>query len=318
MSMQVSKGAELPEAYLAPALLYRSAREGLEDLLRQPMLFGVARPAVLLPSFIGWSPNEGSGVFDPITNLRLPFGFYRLERDLAVDVEALEEALSTGRYQVLVVIHYFGRTERNLVAIRALADRHQVVLIEDLAHGFFTAQMGGAAGQVGSVGVYSLHKMFAMPARQGGMLRYRDRGLLDGQRETAPELARLVLDYDWVGIARARRRHFCELTRRLAKLPGCGRSFELLWPELAPFDVPQSLPVRIIRGDRNAVYHSMNSGGVGMVSLYHTLVDALASFSEMMELASTIINFPVHQDVDVNAYDGIVAAFEASLGAATR
>ncbi len=82
--------------------------------------------------------------------------------------------LSEGDVDVLVVIHYFGRVQPDLEKVRALADQHRVLLVEDLAHGFFTAQRGGPAGRTGAVAAYSLHKMFATPESRGGMLVHRD------------------------------------------------------------------------------------------------------------------------------------------------
>ena len=142
---------------------------------------------------------------------------------------------------------------------------------------------------------------------------YRDRSYLTGQSETAPELARELLDVDQAGIANHRRQVFSGLTRRLRALPGHGTDFELMWPELRDDESPQTLPVRVIGEGRDAVYHAMNSEGIGMVSLYHTLIDQLSSFEGMVGLSRHIINFPVHQDVPADGLDAVVDAFQRAL-----
>jgi dTDP-4-amino-4,6-dideoxygalactose transaminase len=310
--MTIGKGATDPDHFHHRSLFYHAAREGFGDLLAHVLRTG--RDNVLLPAFIGWSPREGSGVFDPVRASPAKAVFYDLNPDLTVDLKSLEQALGAQPGGLLVVIHYFGRTQPHMAAIRKLADRHQTLLIEDLAHGFYSWAIGGAAGRWGHAALFSLHKM--LPRGDGGMMLYRDASLLTGQQETAPELARFLLDYDWFAIAAARRANFMAITEQLWASPHNGKRFELLWPGLSPSDVPQTLPVRILAGDRDAIYHRMNEAGFGMTSLYHTLIEEVRKdFPAMGALSRTIINFPVHQDVDPAAIDGLIQAFERSLDA---
>ena len=314
----ITQTATSPQTHRLPSLFYRSAREGMQDVLAQPAVLPNPGAGVLLPAFIGWSPREGSGVYDPVQGLGLRAGFYDLNPDLTVNLSKLEAELQRG-YRVLVLIHYYGRTEPQLEAVRELADRHGALLVEDLAHGFYSAQLGGVAGSRGDINLYSLHKMFPTPGAQGGMIAYRNTRLLAGQQETAPELARLILNYDWAAIGVARRRNAEAVLAALHKLPECGREFELLWPELAPGDVPQTLPVRIRRGDRDHIYHVMNADGYGMVSLYHTLIEPVREdFAEMVALSKSVINFPVHQDLDPMHIPGMMQAFQSALRAAQK
>lgn len=308
--MTIAKGAADPGRFHHRTLFYRAAREGFGDLLDQYL--GEGRDTVLLPAFIGWSPREGSGVFDPVRASTAQPVFYDLDPDLTVNLAALERALAGRSGGLLVVLHYFGRTELRMEAIRDLARRHDMVLVEDLAHGFYSWAIGGVAGRWGEVSLFSLHKM--LPRGDGGMMLYRDPALLTGQHETAPELARFLLDYDWAAIAAARTANFDRLVTRLRASPQHDRGFALLWPERSSGDVPQTLPVRILHGDRDAVYHRMNAEGFGMVSLYHTLIEEVrADFPEMVALSRAIINFPVHQDVDPAEIDALVASFEQAL-----
>ncbi|WP_426987618.1 DegT/DnrJ/EryC1/StrS family aminotransferase [Pseudarthrobacter sp. Y6] len=310
MHGQISKTASNSDNFFEPAFFYRSAREGMCDFLAQN--FAEPHDGVLLPAFIGWSPNEGSGVFDPVKELGNPFGFYNLNPDLTVELQDLERKLASGDFRILVIIHYFGRTEPALLTISALADKYGVLLVEDLAHGFFSAVGGSEAGSFGHVRLFSLHKMF--PFTQGGLITYASPSLVKGQKSTMAELAVNILSYNWTSIAERRRSNFVDITERLKSLPECGSKFELLWPELGSSDVPQTLPVRIAGDSRDDVYRRMNEAGFGMVSLYHTLIEQVRNdFDSMTELSRHIINFPVHQDVLPELLDALVRTFQSHL-----
>lgn len=310
MSRRIAKTAVDASNFFEPALFYRSAREGMRDFLAN--VLSESQDAVLLPAFIGWSPNEGSGVFDPVAQLGKQFGFYDLKPDLTVDLDDLERRLASGGYRALVVIHYFGRTDPALSSISELAQRFGVLLIEDLAHGFFSSVRGSQAGSYGQVRLYSLHKMF--PMTEGGLVTYSNPALLRGQKSTKSELAVDLLSYNWDAISATRRANFEEITKRLAALSGLDRQFQLLWPELNASDVPQTLPVRVLSNARDQIYKQMNEEGFGMVSLYHTLIDHVRSdFGSMMDLSRHIINFPVHQDVEPRVLDSLVSSFQSHL-----
>lgn len=314
MTIRVTKTAVDPTTARSPSFFYDSARAGMKDFLEQRM---AAQPGlrVLLPSFIGWSPHEGSGVFDPVRELDLPATFYRVHDDLTVDVADLKSSLEGCGPVVVVIIHYFGRTDPLLEEVASIVERHDGVLVEDLAHGFFTAQTDGPAGRFGGVLMYSLHKMFPTPDARGGMVTYRDASLLDGQASTRPDLAGFLLDYDWREIAARRRAHGVDLEQRLRSLADRVGGFHLLFAPAFVHDVPQTLPVRIEGRGRDEIYARMNAEGFGMVSLYHTLIPELRDNSAMVDLSQTVINFPVHQDMGADQREALVASFAAALAA---
>ncbi|WP_308467868.1 DegT/DnrJ/EryC1/StrS family aminotransferase [Rathayibacter soli] len=303
----VAKTAQRVEQFRRPTFFYESAREGMRDLLAN--VLDHADDGVLLPAYIGWSRREGSGVFDPIVNSGARFAFYDLNADLSANIDDLERRLVADQCRVIVLIHYFGRTDPNLAVIRTIADRHGAILVEDLAHGFFSAYGTGQAGSYGHASLFSLHKMF--PFAEGGMVSYLDQKLVRGQRESRPDLAIRILGYDWRAIAHARRENYLHLASLLQKLPGYGTRFKLLWPSLRECDVPQTLPVVVTGDSRDSIYSNMNADGFGMVSLYHTLIEPVrANFQALNDLARHIINFPVHQDVVLSELSPMAAAFQ--------
>ena len=315
MTVPIAKAATSRDHFHEPTLYYGSAREGFANALQA--LLPADNRVVLLPAFIGWSPREGSGVFDPIRQVGAEPRFYAPNENLTVDLDALERALVEFKPRVVVVIHYFGRTDPRLTEIGELVRRHDAILVEDLAHGFFSASVGDKAGRVGDFSIFSLHKMFATPS--GGMVRYRDPALITTQQGTARGLAELVTSYDWAGIAARRRENFSALAQLLERSAVARDHCDLLWGALDPCDVPQTLPVRLRTVSRDHVYHAMNADGFGMTSLYHTMISEVhQGFPAMMALASSIINFPVHQDMHPDQSGAMMASFERAVVDAQR
>jgi dTDP-4-amino-4,6-dideoxygalactose transaminase len=302
--MIVHKGASDRHHHRRPAYFYPSAREGFRDFLENiPQSDGAA---VLLPSFIG------SGVFDPVSELGLPATFYRLNRDLTVDVDDVARCLDADRYRAVVLIHYYGRTDPSSAAVRDMALAHGVPIVEDLAHGFFSAMVGGVAGSFGQVALFSIHKM--LPVAKGGMMFYADESLIRNQTSACPELAGVLLSYDWHGITQARRNNFLYATELLKKLQSRVHGIELIWPELGNGDVPQTLPLYVLSERRDMIYERMNSAGFGVVSLYHTLIPQIGQdFPISLWAAKHVLNIPVHQDVSRGLLDDLVKTLEGCL-----
>ncbi len=82
---EIEKGANKVTNFHHQAFFYESARQGFEDFLKNAPLADTRD--VLLPAFVGWSSREGSGVYDPVSNLDLQATFYPLNRDLTVDLD---------------------------------------------------------------------------------------------------------------------------------------------------------------------------------------------------------------------------------------
>jgi hypothetical protein len=79
-------------------------------------------------------------------------------------------------------------------------------------------------------------------------------------------------EYDLHSISAIRRQNGEQLIAPLAPLVD---RVNLLFPNLPPGVVPQTLPVVIQQKDRNELFFSMNKAGFGVVSLYHTLIDSI-------------------------------------------
>lgn len=85
---------------------------------------------------------------------------------LSLDPEAVEAALTASTRAVLAV-HYAG-VPCDMYAIRALADRHGLFVIEDAAQALLSQSRGQPAGSLGDVGVFSFHRTKNVTCGEGG------------------------------------------------------------------------------------------------------------------------------------------------------
>ncbi|HEY1813795.1 MAG TPA: DegT/DnrJ/EryC1/StrS family aminotransferase [Kofleriaceae bacterium] len=298
----IAKVARDAAPHHRPFIAFPSARAAFRAFLAA---VDPSRVGVLLPAYIGWSPREGSGVFDPIQELDEPFWFYRVDMNLHVDVDHLVTQLDLHRPRVLLVIHYFGYPDPAYLRVAGLARARGVIILEDEAHAMFTDVVGGVTGRLGAASIVSLHKL--LPVETGGGLFVNRDGrevcsALVGPSEPAP------WSFDLAALA-ARRRHNAELLReRLGALRG---RVDVLW-DLPPNVVPQTLPVAVRVGSRDVLYERMNAAGFGVVSLYHTMIDAITrdEFPISYELARTMMNLPVHQEATDQELERMIDALD--------
>lgn len=96
-------------------------------------------------------------------------------RTLCMSPEAVEAAV-TPTTRAIVVVHLYSALA-DLTALRALADRHGLHLIEDAAQAHGARFEAGRAGTVGDVGVFSTHQTKVLTSGEGGAAITDDAGL---------------------------------------------------------------------------------------------------------------------------------------------
>jgi dTDP-4-amino-4,6-dideoxygalactose transaminase len=301
----ITKTARMRTAFHRPTFGFNSARDAFRSLLLA--LDVNSNDSILLPSFIGWSAREGSGVYDPVASIGAKPIFYRMNGSLLIDMDDAERKIVERKPRVLVLIHYFGYPDPNSEALAAFGRKRGVIILEDEAHAMLSDLVGGVCGRAGDSAIFSLHKMF--PFHDGGVL------LLN---PSASDCVRMKLatnehhgelhsfwEYDLHRIAMVRRRNAEQLIAALRALEG---RVNLLFPSLPSGIVPQTLPVVIQQKNRDDLYFEMNSAGFGVVSLYHTLIEDIGAqeFPDSHGLASRIMNLPVHQDVQPQQLEALV------------
>jgi dTDP-4-amino-4,6-dideoxygalactose transaminase len=101
--------------------------------------------------------------------------YYPIRPDLGIDPERVH-ACMCDKVRALLVVHYFGFVQ-DLGALRRLADRYGIVLVEDCAHTLFGQTAGLPVGAVGDYAIASTMKFFALG--DGGVLASARRDLAD-------------------------------------------------------------------------------------------------------------------------------------------
>lgn len=151
---------------IRPLVPFQNARSAFGAFLTQCGFS--TTDTILLPAYIGWSKNEGSGVFDPVRAIGAHSEFYRVDRYLSIDLDDLRTKLTTHRPRLVVFIHYFGWPDKHLTEAIAMARQAGALILEDEAHAMYSDMVTGICGRGGDAAIVSLHKM--LPFTDGGWL----------------------------------------------------------------------------------------------------------------------------------------------------
>lgn len=83
------------------------------------------------------------------------------------------ESLITPRTKVIVVVHYAG-VAVDMDPIMAIANRHQILVVEDAAQAIESTYKGRQLGTIGHLGTFSFHETKNVQAGEGGLLGIND------------------------------------------------------------------------------------------------------------------------------------------------
>ena len=253
---------------------------------------------ILLPSYIGWSSNEGSGIFDSLINSGLDYDFYELGMRLKINIDDFKSKIGKNENPLVLLVHYFGFVDSDYNQITNWLCNKHVFFVEDCAHAWLTDLIGGICGRKGAFSFYSLHKL--LPLNTGGIM-VNNNPEENLKPQTSPFFE---LNYDLYSIYSIRRSNYKYLANLLRNIKG----IEVIHTKLEDGICPQTLPVIVEDFDRTNLYQQMNDKGFGMVSLYHTMIKQLDNSTSQSAntLSKKIINFPIHQDITHIDLDNLV------------
>lgn len=291
--MMITKSAENKSNFTRNVHLTNSARQGWE------LILSGLKPAskILLPSYIGITDREGSGIYDPVIKVGIEHDFYLLNDDLTISVAEIESYLKKGEYKLILLVHYFGFLIQNSVEIKRVCKKYNVLVVEDCAHLYnYNLFDYSTAGTHGDYAFYSLHKYF--PFTGGGMLVQNNLKLkpLDySSIELNNNLYAQLIKYDVRAIAEKRRKNFLILEKLLVDVLG-----------ITPLkvirvgDIPHNYPIIIEDGLREKLYFWLIERNVLLIALYYRLINPLQNekYRTMQNISDNILNLPVHQDMD--------------------
>jgi len=304
----IEKKAMIDNCHIRRFIYFNKGRQAFYWLLRQ--LGAHPGQKILLPAYIGWSPREGSGVFDPVSDLELDPVFYHMSPDLTIDCDDFLSKLFNNPVRFALIIHYFGFVDKAYHELIEALINKGVVIIEDSAHALLTDLVGSVCGRLCDASIFSLHKI--LPVEIGGLLAIRNDSPISPIIRCREGQDLNVLnpwEYDLAEIACIRIRNYKYWIDRLQPY---NKMLEPLHPILCNREIPQSLPLLVNSGSRDHLYLRMNELGFGVVSLYHTLIKEIDPriFQIETALSRHITNFPVHQDVTLESIDSMLKALD--------
>lgn len=97
-----------------------------------------------------------------------------------IDPSAVEAAIGP-RTRAILAVHLYGHM-CDVAALRAIADRHEVALIEDAAHAIEPLRDGVRPGELGDAACFSFYATKNITSGEGGALAMRDRERLERAR----------------------------------------------------------------------------------------------------------------------------------------
>lgn len=279
-------------------------------------IFSATDKKILMPSYIGETDKEGSGVFDPVRENKVPFGFYLIKEDLSANMEDLESKILSGQYKVLLIIHYFGFVQNDMEKLCSICKKNDVILIEDCAHSFFSSYRGTNIGEWGDLSFFSIHKIIAAP--DGGYFRINNDKIeiaeinYDSQNLKAITLEQFIRT-DYEKINTIRRLNYQKYLDSFLNTDLLG--IRPLYPELPIGIIPLNFPIIIKDGYREKLYFKLIERGIVTCSLYYRMVKEIDRnlFPVSYEISSSILNLPTHQDTNFTDIDTIIFRIKESI-----
>jgi dTDP-4-amino-4,6-dideoxygalactose transaminase len=281
-------------AFFDRRYLLSSARAGLSYII--DLLDLNTDNKILLPSYIGINDKEGSGVFDPISAKKVGYEFYRLNKDLSIDMDDLCEKIKDSSIRAVLLIHYFGFVQCDLEKIVKICKKNNLYLIEDCAHAFMSKYNNKCVGKFGDVSFFSLHKY--LPITDGGALVINNDKIKDPQitdHFISEKTLRLLYQYDMKLINQVRRKNYKFLSKKIEQISG----LDILYKNLPSGIVPLNFPVIVKNKNRDDIYFKLLDKGIETTALYYRIIEQIdeRQFPISHYVSDHILNLPIHQDI---------------------
>src|SRR5207253_6774816 len=97
---------------------------------------------------------------------------------LLIDPRRVEEAIVPGKTRAIMAVHLFGQPA-NMTALRDIAARHNLKIIEDAAQAHGAAWETGPVGSLGDAAGFSFQSSKNLSCGEGGMLTTNDQTVFE-------------------------------------------------------------------------------------------------------------------------------------------
>jgi len=288
-----------------------SARVGFRHLLHSLEFNNDEK--ILLPSYIGITDKEGSGVIDPVETVGIDYEFYPIANDFSIDKDEFRIMAETRKFKAALIIHYFGFLQSDIEFIQKVCKDNSILLIEDCAHALYSSHKKTFLGDYGDFSFYSIHKF--LPSKDGGILKINNSDYslapLKNSDKISSESLEIFSKARESEISRIRIDNYLYLLKLLKSVDDIG----IVYPKLDEGIVPMNFPILIKNISREKLYFKLADKDFPTIALYYRLVESISKklFPISHQLSKTILNLPVHQDTSKEDIDTLVDALVKSI-----
>ena len=257
--------------------------------------------------------------------------FVDIELDYFAAAPAAIEAAITPRTKAIMPVHLYGHPA-DMVAIKAIADKHGLLLFEDAAQAHAAAIDGTPVGAWGIAGSFSFYPTKNMTSGEGGMVTTPSEEIARAIRVLRNQGMERRYENEVVGFnTRMTDIHAAIGRVQLTKLAGWTAKRQanaaflsanlegVVTPPTAPgaVHVFHQYTVRVVDHDRDAFVEQLSQRGVGSGVYYPTPIHRLPSFKLDLDLPTTevaatqVLSLPVYPSLSQNDLDTIVESVNA-------
>ena len=257
--------------------------------------------------------------------------FVDIEADHFNAAPAAIEAAITPRTTAIMPVHLYGHPA-DMVAIKAIADKHGLLLFEDAAQAHAAAVDGRPVGAWGLAGSFSFYPTKNMTSGEGGMVTTPSEEVARAIRVLRNQGMERRYENEVVGFnTRMTDIHAAIGRVQLTKLAGWTAKRQenaaflsanlkgVVTPPTAPgaVHVFHQYTIRVVDHDRDAFAEQLAQRGVGSGVYYPTPIHRLPSFKLELDLpvteiaATQVLSLPVYPSLTQGELDTIVEALNA-------
>lgn len=132
------------------------ARNGLYAIANQIRALDNKRNIALVPAYSCGDEIES------LHNAGFEINIYNIKSDLQVDIDNLISKIS-NQTGIILVTHYFGFPQTEIIKIKELTQTHSSFLIEDCAHAMGSQLEDTPLGTIGDASIFSFRKFMDVP-----------------------------------------------------------------------------------------------------------------------------------------------------------
>jgi dTDP-4-amino-4,6-dideoxygalactose transaminase len=256
------------------------------------------------------------------------------KRTFCIDPTAVAAAI-TSRTKAVMPVHLYGQAA-DMTAIRELADKHDLLILEDAAQAHAATWEGQPVGSLGDAGAFSFYPTKNMTSGEGGMVTtasdevartvqlLRNQGMEQRYRNEIVGFNTRMSDVH-AAIGRVQLGKLAGWTKQrqdnAAFLDAHLENVETPWVDPRAVHVYHQYTIKVPGHDRDAFVTQLAEHGVGSGVYYPTPVHRLPSFNLDLDLpvtawvADQVISLPVHPSLTAADLEAVVPAVNAVAAA---